>query len=442
MSIYLRTFGKYLSEEEKKFSEADLYLMEAYRLEPNNEATPHIIGKRFFDELRELLRGNPPKNRLESVDKAVGVLAAQAHEWFGKVRERNLSSEFGYTTAIQLNIELIRDHFRRLGIRSAVDNSAVLNSDEVTTLLSEAYSLVADGQRYIEPREESRRVFNRARDTLHELRGDLNTAIRCFQAHVRSQRGVSQATAKTQLARLLHERGEINLLRGERGKANKDFIEGERQLFDVLQDPAMKFRNIRLWFDCARHVSHWRRADFLERLHQLHDYDPNSLDAVFLLMCLYFCEALETMSQESWRRYEEFQRKSSTRSANLAIRRYVREWLVSLGTDYPGSAKVEELRVFPQHYFEPNYIGGQGRSKPVEDSRVHVSGFVARVESSTEGYVEIPPMGFRVYFRPRAGESLYYRSDAEKRTPVAFLVGFNYEKAEAYNVNRSSGITS
>jgi hypothetical protein len=116
--------------------------------------------------------------------------------------------------------------------------------------------------------------------------------------------------------------------------------------------------------------------------------------------------------------------------------------LVSLRSHSSGGEETEEYRVFPQHYFEPSDSREVGRSKSVEDSRVRVRGFVDRVESSTEGYVEIPPMGFQVYFRPRAGDRFYYRSDAERRTPVMFLVGFNYEKAEAYDVKRSTDIGS
>ena len=433
--LIISHFGKYLSEEEGKFTEADDYLLRAYELEPGNEAVPHMIGKRFFDELREVLNRNPARDRAEAVQEEIYALAKQAQDWFAKSRERNLSSEFGYTTAIQINIRLIRDELQRMGLRTAVDNPQAVTSDRVVALLSEADSLVADGQRYIEPREETRRVFNQARDTLHQLRGDLNTAIQCFRQHVLAARGVSRVIAQVQLARLLHERGEVNLIHGERGKANKDFKEGADELFDALSDPGLKYRNIKLWFDCARNLPNWNRADFLGRLHQLHDFDPASLDAIFLLMCLYFCEAIETASLESWRRYEEYQRKSSTRSANLAIRRYVREWLVKASVT--GRQKSgEEYRIFPHHYFDASKPRERGAAKPEEGPRVRVTGVVERVESSTEGYLAIPPMAFQLYFRPRAGDRPFYKSDAERKTRVSFLVAFTYEKAEAFDVER------
>jgi len=429
-------FGKYLSEEEKKFAEADVYLLRANELDPKNEAIPHMLGKRFFDEVRELLDRNPPHLRADTVQECINTLANQASDWFSKARALNLSSEFGYTTAIQLNIRLIRDEFQRIGVRSVAENASALESDRVIELLAESDSLVSDGQRYIEPREENRRVFNQAKDKLHQLRGDLNTAISCFEQHVRSQRGLSQALAKVQLARLLHERGELNMGRGERGRASKDFTEGERQIFTVLQDPALKFKNIKLWFECARHLPNLTRADLTERLHQLHDNDPASLDASFLLMCHYFCEALETMSPESWRRYEEFQRKSSARSANIAIRRYVREWLVKQ-TVAAGGKNRDEYRILPHHYYDPAKARESGRSRGHEIHRVRIVGVVARVESSTEGYLEIQPMRFQVFFRPRAGDRPFYKSDSERRTLVTFMVAFTYEKPEAFEVERA-----
>ena len=278
-------------------------------------------------------------------------------------------------------------------------------------------------------------VFSQARDQLHQLRGDLNTAIQCFKTHVGTQQGFSKMLAKAQLARLLHERGEYNLTHGERGKANSDFLEGERQLYDVLQDSSLKFKNIKLWFDCARNLNHWRRQDFLGRLHQLHDYDPASLDTAFLLMCLYFCEAIETSSPESWRNYEEFQRKSASKSINLAIRRYVREWLVKFSLADSGIARTE-YRIFPYHYFETSDSRNQARPRVSEDLRARIRGVVTKITGSTEGYLEIQPMRFQVYFRPRAGDRPFYKSDAERRTPVTFYVGFNYEKPEAYDVER------
>src|SRR5439155_131457 len=184
----------------------------------------------------------------------------------------------------------------------------------VSELLAHAQWLVAEGLRYIEPREESRRVFSQVRDQLVALRGDLNTAIERFSRHVRQNKGTSQQAARIQLARLLLERAEHSWIRGDRGRANRDLIDGEHHLYEVLQDPARRLRNIKLWYDCARHLTHWARSDLIERLLQLHAGDPDSLDAAVLLMAMFFAEAVETGSPEAWRRCEEFQRKSAQRS--------------------------------------------------------------------------------------------------------------------------------
>jgi Tfp pilus assembly protein PilF len=45
----LSHFGKFLSEAEQKYAEAEKYLEQARQLEPHNEAVLHMLGKRFFD---------------------------------------------------------------------------------------------------------------------------------------------------------------------------------------------------------------------------------------------------------------------------------------------------------------------------------------------------------------------------------------------------------
>ena len=59
----LSHYGKFLSEKERKYLLADEYLLEANRLEPANEAIMHILGKRYLDEIRDLLQQNPPRTR-------------------------------------------------------------------------------------------------------------------------------------------------------------------------------------------------------------------------------------------------------------------------------------------------------------------------------------------------------------------------------------------
>ena len=117
-------------------------------------------------------------------------------------------------------------------------------------MLIHAERLAAEGLRFIPPTEEARRVFTQVRDRLHQLRGDLDTAIRCFQSHVQRLSGSHRATATIQLARLLLERGERHWNKDEQRRANKDFEEGARLLSQVLQDPARRHENLRLWFDC------------------------------------------------------------------------------------------------------------------------------------------------------------------------------------------------
>jgi tetratricopeptide (TPR) repeat protein len=425
-------FGKFISEIEKKYAEAEHYLMRAHELEEHNEAVMHMLGKRYFDELRELVRSNPPDTRPEEIAQRITGLAKAAHEWFDRARAEARGSEYNFTTAIQLDVDLIRDEFRRLGARTAADRAGALVHESVASLLSHADGLVDEGLSLIEPLKESRQVFKQTRDLLYALRGDLSEAIRCYKRHVLQQKGIPLLSAKVQLARLLRERAEDFWKVGNRKKGLADFEEAQRHLYDALQDPARKAGNIRLWFECARYLPHWHRADLLERLHQLEGHDAAALEPAFLLMCLYFADAVQTGSPESWRKCEEYQTKSAQRSSTLAVRRYPREWLVKMPT-----SKQPEFRVLPHHLFDeiPAARTEPPKAEGFADNRVRLQGLVSKIDSSTVGYLTIEPTGFRVFFQPRVKDHEFYASDVG-RTRVSFLVAFTYEKPQALDVSR------
>jgi hypothetical protein len=389
-----------------------------------------MMGKRFADEMRHLIKQHPVKHRESNTDERIKLLASSAQDWFAKARQLNLSSEFGYTTALLVNRWLITDEFHRHGISSVGQKPEILCTERIKELLSDSSRMVSEGQRYIEPSDESRRVFNTERSKLHALRGDLATAIKSFEQHIRTQQGYSRSLAKIHLARLYLESGEQLLRDGETGKASKTFEKGATELYDVLQDPAMKFKNIKLWFDCARQVSHFRRPDFIERLEQLASHDTADLDAVFLLMCLHFCDAIDTCSPESWRLHMEYRRLSDRLSISLPIRRYYREWLVKL--HFHQGAGRDEYRILPFHFFE-GISGLKGSSKP--DPRHRLAGTIRRVDTSTQGYITIDGLGTELFFKPRAGDHHYYSSDATRLRRVSFKVAFNYEKPEAVDVH-------
>ena len=158
------------------------------------------------------------------------------------VRESEIGSEYNYTTPMQLDIYLIEDEFRRIGVKSAADDPDALLRERISALLIHAERLAAEGLRFIPPTEEARRVFTQVRDRLHQLRGDLDTAIRCFQSHVQRLSGSHRATATIQLARLLLERGERHWNKDEQRRANKDFEEGAPPAFSGAPGPGSPSR--------------------------------------------------------------------------------------------------------------------------------------------------------------------------------------------------------
>jgi tetratricopeptide (TPR) repeat protein len=424
-------YGKFLSEKEQKFVEADKYLLQAYDLEPENEAVQHMLGKRYFDEVRCLLYQNPARTRSPEIQDRIDELAKKAHEWFDKAREASVGSEYNYTTPIQLIIILIEDEFRRKGIKIGFHSPEILLQERIADLLSHADNLVAQGLRYIPPQIDHRAAFVRARDSLHRLRGDVDTAITCFRNHLDRLHGSENAAARVQLARLLVDRAERNWHARKYDVAANDFNSAERHLFKVLEDPARRFDNIQLWFNAARHLTRWNRQNFLTNLHQLHEHH-SSLDSSFLIMCLYFADAVQTGSIASWRKYEEFQIESARRSANLAIRSYIREWLVQLKL-----STGTEWRIYPNYIFASKDDEGELGTvlRGEEDPRVILDGTVLDVVSSTVAYLAIKGTNFKVFFKPRVLNRLFFKSD-ERRTKVSFAVAFTYDKPIAYDVQR------
>ncbi len=422
-------FGKFLSEAEHKYTEAEQYLEQARQLEPNNQAVLHMLGKRFYDEARQLMKSNPPKDRQGAIQERINGLAESAQHWFDQARDADVGSEYSYTTAIQMDIVLIEDEFKRLGIQSGSDDPPALLHDRIANQLTHADSLVADGLRYIDP--SNRKSFGQVRDRLLWLRGDLDSAIRCFEKHVSTLSGPHRAIAQVQLTRFYLERGEKLWVDGQQKKAYSDFEAGQRQIWTVLQDPARRYSNIKLWYQCARYMRHWHKQDFLDHLHQMHEHSA-SLDSSFLLMCLYFADAVETGSLPSWRQYEQYRMESDRRSANLTVRTYIREWLVEVTRTHG-----KEFAIYPNHLLS-RHDGDEDQIDNVSsgESRVRLPAVIDRVRSSTQAFLKLEPMGFELFFKPRikvqGEERRYYPSDEGKRVTCA--VAFTYEKPIAYDV--------
>ena len=425
-------FGKFLCEEENKFAESDHYLFRAYELEESNEAVVHMIGMRYRVEVKVLMQQCDIRSRTTEVQQRIDDLTEMAHQWFARAKEINLGSEYAYTSAIQLDVIRIKDELRRLGVKSSQDRTDSLLDERVSGLMLHADSLVADGQRYISP--ENRQHFNQARDELHYLRGDLDRAIECFRGHVTQLSGSQRAGTLVRLARLCLERGEARWQAGEHKKAYKDFEEGQRCVGLALEDPARAVDNIMLWYQCARYMPFWHRSHLIERLEQLNG-QRSSLDSVFLLMCLYFADAVDTGSPASWREYERKQAESARRSAFLGVRTRIREWLVSENS--PGKTGIE-YRIYPHHLLVKDGLDESPVALQVAgERRARIMGRVSRVRSATEAYLKIEPMGFELFFRPRVqqGEA-FYKSD-EGSTMVSSAVAFTYEKPIGYDVRRT-----
>lgn len=431
----LSHFAKFLSERLQDFPEADKYFESARILESENSVLLHMIGKRFFDEARtELQRYRHPQDRPLDMDEDIRGLANTAQDWFDQARALDIGSEYNYTTPIQLDILLIEDEFRRLNIRRATDRVDVYAEPHVAIYFRHAESLIAEGLRYIDPREEEREYFNYVRRKLSGLRGDLNSAIESLRKQVKDQKGWIQTLVRIEFGRYLHERGEARWRKGDTAKALRDLQEAEAELRVVMEDPAQQQKNVRLWFDCARHLETWTRDDFLNQLLQLHERNPNALDETFWLMCLYFAEAVETRSRNAWRQYERFQGYSASRSSTLSVRRIIREWLVEF-TRKTGP----EYRIYPHHLY--GIVDDETDSRLLDrstDDRVRLKGRVARVRSSTDGTLFIDPTGFEIFFKPRVRGKEFYYSD-EGKSHVEFNVAFTYEKPQAFNVTRIKG---
>ncbi len=420
-------FGKYLAETEKKFDEADKYLQAAYDLDPENRAVMHMIGKRYKDEAQQKIETVKADAREVRDNARIDDLTKLAHEWFDRARICDVGSEYNYTTPVVLDILLINDEYHKLGLakRNQAGRAEKFSEPRITQLFAHADSLIAEGLRYIEPREESRRVFNYVRSELTKLRGDLDAAIASLEKQVVRVAAGSRPTLSVQLARYLVERGERGWRDNDAGVAIRDFKKAEKYLDFVLQDPGQT-QNLKLWFDSARHLAHLTRNELLQRMLRYHDRDPGNLDGCFLLMCLYFCEAVETRSQDAWRKCNQFAALSSQLSNTLAVRRTTREWLVEVNTGFG-----PEYRFYPAHL----YSSGHDNNLTIEDNgRLRLKGKISDCKRSTVGLVRIEDCGFEVFFRPRIVGREYYQSDEGAR--VEFLVSFMYEKPQAFDVRR------
>jgi tetratricopeptide (TPR) repeat protein len=424
----LSHFGKYLAETEGKCDEADKYLQKAYELEPENKAVLHMLGKRYKDEVQDKVNKVKADVRDTRDNARIDDLAKLAHEWFDRARRLDLGSEYNYTTPVELDIILINDEFHKFGLAKHDQAGRVekITEPRILQLFTHSDGVIAEGLRYLEPRDESRKVFNRVRSELTRLRGDLDAAITLLEKQVVRVAQGSRPAVSVQLARYLVERAEKQWLTDDKKGAARDFKKAQKYLDFVLQDPKQS-RNIKLWFDSARHLAHLSRNELLQRMHRYHDGDVNNLDGCFLLMCLYFCEAIETRSREAWRKCEQCASQSAQLSSALGVRRATREWLVKVTT-----GKGTEYRVYPSHLYHRTR---QDDSGEVDDrERQRLRGTISSCKRATAGLIRIDDCGFEIFFQPRVEGREYYEHDEGAR--VEFLVSFTYEKPQAFDVTR------
>ncbi len=435
--------GKFFSER-GSWDKADYYLNDAFRLEPNNTAVVHMLGKRYVDEtLVEIAKYRDPLdlNNPTYVNN-VQTLAATAHQYFDRARELEPGSEYNYSTPIHLDVKLINWGFHRLGLAASNrERKTQIANELVAGHFNHAEAIVAEGLRYLEPKEESRRYFKAERIKLVRLRGELDAAIATLDRELRTCSRESRSMTCIQLSRYLSERAyrEWKDRNSRNSDSLRDFRAAEGHMRMALDDGAT-LRNIRLWFDCARHLDSVNRSDFIQRIEELRRQDEFNLEANFLLMCLYFCEAVQTRSPTDWSAFEEYQRVSDKLSSKLAVAKVIREWLVETP-----AREGNELRFLPRPLFhDPRFeeVVRDGETirvpKAIQDNGPRrLTGVVVECNSSTAAKLKIDQCGFELFFRPRIAGREFYQSDAEARTKVSFLVYFSYEKPVAFDVKKT-----
>ena len=214
---------------------------------------------------------------------------------------------------------LLEDEFRRRGVKIGFHDPDILLEERVANLLSRADTLVGSGPSVrVPPQINQKGQPSCVRGIL--CTGCAVTSTEPLIAFETTWTGFGvRSTLLPHCSLLVCCWIEWNWHAKKLDAATNDFSSAERHVSMVLEDPARKFSNIQLWFNCARHLTRWNRQSFLTHLHQLHEYHPG-LDSSFLIMCLYLADAVQTGSVASWRKYEEFQAESARRSANLAIR--------------------------------------------------------------------------------------------------------------------------
>ena len=403
--------GRFLASELRDFEEARACAQQAIELERNDSALHHMRGVILRTEAYELMLRRPATALGEIEDVTDEALSA-----FEKARDLSPQEDYGYVSAIELQIRLIRYAAAQDGGSDVVSFLSTMEGARFQGRLNDAEHLLMQVRRLREGRQRSGYVDALA-PRFDEIYGDHASAIQAW-TNLLARPDVRKAPVRRAIvnAYLARRDREWTALSSRELTRIRDLMES-----NLADDPA-NGRDTRLWFQAAKR-SDANVVEAIERLTYWADKD-DSLEANYYLFCLRTLQALDGDAQAKAAADKRAERCRAL-ARDIPNRSSSFEWL---GTGL-GIAKL--VSALDLGGFDP-------RRGFFEDASqlVRVSGNILLIRGPGSGEIELRT-GQRAFFVPVRGRDGAFERDRDETADVSFHLGFSYDGLRAWEVART-----
>jgi len=400
-------------------SDALIAVEKAIELSPKDSILYHIKGMclrrkiySFLDQLR--YKKNLLPDKLEKTKK----IAEETGIQFEKARELNPQDDYGYISHIQLLIRLIEFGYNISKKKSWAEFLIDYSASWYRELLDLAEYLLEKVTSLRIEKGKDRYIYE-CKAKMSEFYGNYSKVIEGWN-NLLSRNDIYRPPIRRQVVRAYVAR-KSNLW----DRLNTIELKRILQLLEdnILEEPYSE-KNIRLWFQAARHSSYKGIDEMIEKL-SYWKINNESLEALFYLYILYVIKTLDGSISASYNA-KDLILESSKKARNLRNR----NWCWELYGKGNGARKLVHYK---ELFKEEDDIELDKDDLPLD----LVDGRITEIMGPESGTIELES-GLKVFFIPARGkikgvEGGYLKGRDENKK-VKFYLGFSYDGLRAWNV--------
>jgi tetratricopeptide (TPR) repeat protein len=403
--------GRMLSYAAEDHREALEAVDRALALAPEDDTVSHIRGMVLRNQVRQLIR-DVRRSHDHASEREVLELIDAARAEFRRSNELSDDREHGHVSLVQLCMMALEFGKERSEEATYAAFLARPESGYYRELLAEAEDSL-DRVREIRGGDAPSKYHAAAEANLHELYDDFAAMLNGWW-NLLDRPDLAKPPIRRRIVRAY-----LNRARSWRNASRADREKAVELLDANLRDNPRDVGSLLEWLRVARfeHRSLDRAAELVSYSAAAYQAAPRDVAYYdYVLAALLALEGRESAAREYRRKLE----RSRERAGAFENRRFVYEWY-GRGEGLARLVHHSELRDW-----------SRSREDPDPPSLCRVEGRVALIRRPQSGEIEFGP-GMRAFFTPAVAGLVAGR---DENVRVSFLLGFSYESAQAWRVER------